>query len=153
MAGRNPRVSGAAAAKRVVRVAKGRASPKKAAAARRNGKLGGRPAGELPEHLTKMLTDAPVNEPLKQAGWGANVLLLLTQARLEGHPGIDSLAKEVRANLAVIAKLQPHDILFAAARALKEEQDGRNADDGPTEEELDGDDGSPGALRSDPPRA
>lgn len=145
MAVRNPRKRAPkGAAKR------GFTSAKKAAAARRNGRRGGRPAGELPEHLAKLIPDPPMNQPLKQNEWGANVLLVLTAARLEGVPNVDKLAKEVRANLGVMAKLQPHAILFSAARALKEENDGRDADDGPVEEELDGDDGSPGALRSNP---
>jgi hypothetical protein len=145
----------ATAVARAARAVKKRApaSPRKAAAARRNGKRGGRPAGTLPERLMAMIGDAPMNNPLRASGWASNVLLLLTQARIEGHPDIDTLAREVRANFAVMSKLTPHDILYQATKALKEEEQGRNAEDGPEEEELDGVDGAPGALRSDPPRA
>ncbi|MDQ3276643.1 MAG: hypothetical protein M3Q39_16835 [Actinomycetota bacterium] len=126
------------------------APPARAAAARKNGAKGGRPAGALPPDLQTLLGSPPMDDPLKQTGWAANVLLLLTRARLEGHPDIDSLAREVRANFGVMAKLIPHDLLFKAQRALQEEQEGRDVDDGPTEEVVDGDDGSSPALRSDP---
>lgn len=128
-----------------------KASPKKAAAARRNGKLGGRPPAELPEHLAELLADPPIGDPLKRNGWAADVLLALSQARIEGSPGVDTLARELRANFSVMAKMADHDLLYRAQLALKDEADDRGADDGPEEEELDGDAaGTPRALRSDP---
>jgi len=136
---------------------RGKSTPKSRAASRKNGAKGarhgikgGRPAGGLPPKLRKQLDDPPMDDPLKATGWGANVLLLLTKARIDGHPDIDTLAREVRQNLTVMAKLIPHDLLHKAQRALQEEEDGRDVDDGPTEEVVDGDDGSSPALRSDP---
>lgn len=128
-------------------------SAKKAAAARRNGKLGGRPPGELPDHLAELLAEPPIGDPLKRNGWAADVLLALSQARIEGSPGIDTLARELRANFSVMAKMADHDLLYRAQLALKEEADDRSADEGPAEEELDDGDaaGAQGALRSDPP--
>ena len=150
MSQRNP-------SKRVLRAralagAKGgsRRTPKKAAAARANGERGGRPPGALPDHLRQLLDHAPVGKPLKRNGWAADVLLALSQARIEGEPGIDTLARELRANFSVMAKLAEHDLLYKAERALKEDQDSRTADDGPEEEDLDASARATPALRSDP---
>jgi hypothetical protein len=142
----NPRRRRAAAKKRAPQ----RASAKKAAAARRNGRRGGRPAGVLPDHLQRMLAAPPIGKPLDQPGWATDVILLVAQARLEGHPGIDTLAKELRADFTVMSKLQAQASLYKAAKVLKEEQEGRGADDGPDEEDVDAGDGSPAALHGDP---
>jgi hypothetical protein len=130
----------------------GQTSKRIAAAARRNGiaggdhgAKGGRPAGVLPPAMMARLGSAPVGEPLKLARWFSNALALLSEARMSGIAGIDELAKEIRANASASGRVIPHDIIFEAHQAVRNDDDAMEADGGPGEFERQRDPGQPAA--------
>lgn len=111
----------------------------KSPASRENGKKGGRPVDsgtQLPREMLAQLGPAPIGNPIKLARWYTSALALLTQRRLAGHTRIDKLAQEVRANAAAAAKVLPHDIIFSAAKVVRDDEDELAADGGPEEETV-----------------
>lgn len=99
----------------------GQTSRKIAAASRKVGKLGGRPRSELADVELKQIGIAPLGDPLKLARWFTDAIALLTQFCLEGKPYRELLAL-VRASAASSGKTIPHDIMFQAAKLLRDDE-------------------------------
>jgi hypothetical protein len=95
--------------------------------------------------MLAQLGPAPIGNPIKLARWYTSALGLLTQLRLEGARHVDRLAAEVRANAGAAGRVIPHDIIFTAARMVRDDGDDLADDGGPVEEEVDR---APGAGRA-----
>jgi hypothetical protein len=95
------------------------------------------------------LGPAPIGNPIRLARWYTSALGLLTQLRLAGTSGIDSLANEIRLNASAAGRVLPHDIVFSAARVVREDEDDLAADGGPEELEIEREAAAPRAVRAD----
>lgn len=114
----------------------GKSSPANTAAARKNGAKGGRPKSKFPAAVLKRIGPPPINKPLKLARWWTEVLSEMTWLQINGKPGLDSLAKEIRSAAAAAGRVLPHDIQFEAARLIQLDTDEMDADAGPVEEVI-----------------
>lgn len=106
------------------------ASRKNGVAGAKHGKKGGRPRGALDPELLDQLGPPPVDKPLKLARWWTKYLALIAWEQAKGKKGIDKLASEVRQAAKAAGSVIPHDIVFAAAAKLKQDDEDQAADAG-----------------------
>jgi hypothetical protein len=139
---------------------RGVSTPKSRAAARRNGikggphgKKGGRPRGAFPAELLQEIGPPPVGKPLKLARWWTALLAQGAWLQAQGQQGIKTLMPALISAAKAAGTVLPHDIMFAAAQIVKDDQEGlEQAGRGPevvTREETDGP-RSAGTGRRDP---
>jgi hypothetical protein len=128
---------------------KGSTSLIAAVASRKNGKKGGRPQGALPADMLKRLGPAPIDSALQQTRWYTTALAMLSELQLGGARGINSLADEIRKNVGAASRIMPHDILFSAAKKVRDDEDDLAEEGGPEDDEIERDPLTSRAVRSD----
>ena len=126
----------------------GRPKGSKSPASRENGKKGGRPLARLPPTMLARLGPPPLDSTTRQSRWYSTALIMLTDLQLRGVTGMHALADEIRSNIRAAATMMPHDILFDAARKVREDEEDLASDHGPEEEEIERDPSTSRAVRS-----
>lgn len=109
---------------------RGVSTPKSRAAARANGKKGaahgkkgGRPRGSFPAELLDSIGPPPVGKPLKLARWWTSLLAQGAWLQAKGEKGIKTLMPALIAAAKAAGMVLPHDIMFAAATIVKNDQE------------------------------
>lgn len=109
---------------------------RRAAVARANGKLGGRPRDRLPQATLDRLGEPPQNDPLRLAAWTSQLLAEVAWlvARGEVHK---ELAASLRATCGAIDRAVPAATLAEIDRLMRADADAIASDDlGPQPEVL-----------------
>lgn len=128
---------------------KGPLPPEIAAKNRKNGKLGGAPTRSAPPELLAKLGEPPIDDDIALRRWYSRGLALLSVEQLKGTPGILRIVKDFRANAGTTGKLTPHDIIFAAQRKLREDEEDMAMDSSGDDGEIDRPTGEARGVRAE----
>jgi hypothetical protein len=82
---------------------------------------GGRPRSAIPPELVEQLGPPPLGQPLKLARWYQDAIASLTWLVAQGRP-FAKLLETWRASASAAGRVLPHDILFEAARILRDDE-------------------------------
>ena len=129
--------------------------PARRSAAKNNGHGGARPgAGRkrnaLPPESLARIGPRPVNDPLRLARWYAELLSeLLDQFARTGR--FVKMLREVKGAATAMGRVMPLDVMLAAARKLRDDDDDLEEDEDPDEEVREPDASRPRAVRRDAP--
>jgi hypothetical protein len=98
--------------------------------------------------MLAQLGSAPLDSVLKQTRYYTTALIMISELQLRGTRRVNGLADEIRKNVGAAAKMMPHDLLFHAARTVRDDEDELAAESGPEEEEIERDPSTSQAVRS-----
>jgi hypothetical protein len=115
---------------------KGPLPPEIAAKNRKNGKLGGAPTKGLTPELVAKLGEPPLDDDIALRRWYSRGLAILTYEQVKGTPGILRLVRDFRQNAGASGKLTPYDVIFAAQRKLRDDEEDLASDTAGEDEEI-----------------
>jgi len=110
----------------------------------------GRKRDRFPPEIIERLGPPPHDKPLALIRWYQRALAEAAWLLINGEGGTE-FRQELRSLALAATRAIPADILYAAEKKVREEDEDRDADDGPDTEELaDGDDGASRPVACDP---
>lgn len=110
----------------------------------------GRKREVLPADALDRIGPRPVREPLKLASWYSELLAELVDQFVRTGRFVAAL-REVKGAAAAMGRVMPMEVLLAATRKLKADEDDLHEDEDPTEEVREPDGSRPRAVRRDAP--